>query len=163
MAFDCFLKIGTISGESVDDKHQEWIEILSYQHGVTQPTTTLSTGARTTERADHQDFTVVKTLDKASPKLALAVCNGQRIPEITIELARASGDKQKYMVYVMTDVIVTSVNPDGNTQGANERPLEEVSFNYGKIQWTYTETDASTGASKGDVTTYWDLAANMGG
>ena len=30
MAFDAFLKIEGIDGESTDDKHQKWIEILSY-------------------------------------------------------------------------------------------------------------------------------------
>ena len=37
MAFDAFLKLSTIPGESGDDKHKEWIEILSYSTGVSQP------------------------------------------------------------------------------------------------------------------------------
>jgi glutamyl-tRNA reductase len=41
-------------------------------------------------------------------------------------------------------------------------PLEEVSFNYGKIEWTYTETDHATGKPKGDVKANWDLKANKG-
>ena len=30
MAFDSFLKIDGIQGESTDSKHQGWIEVLSY-------------------------------------------------------------------------------------------------------------------------------------
>lgn len=30
MAFDAFVRIDGIEGESTDDKHQGWIEILSY-------------------------------------------------------------------------------------------------------------------------------------
>lgn len=163
MAFDAFLKIDTVPGESTDDKHSEWIECLSYSHGVSQPGTILSGGAQGAERSVHEDFTVVKSLDKASPKLNLACCNGEHISELKLELTSASGDKQKYMVYVMTDCIVSSVRPQGNTQGSETVPLEEVSFNYGKIQWTYTETDSQTGAPKGDVATQWDLVTNTGG
>jgi type VI secretion system secreted protein Hcp len=102
MAFDCFLKIDGIPGESSDDKHKEWIELLSYSHGLSQTGSgsVSSGGARSAERCDHQDFSVVKTLDKASPKLALFCCNGTHIKKINVELCRAAGDKQKYMEYV---------------------------------------------------------------
>ncbi len=105
----------------------------------------------------------MKTLDKASPKLALALCNGQRIAEVEIHLARATGDKQKLMAYKLTDVIVSSVTPQASAQGTDERPMEEVTFNYGKIEWTYTELDSDTGQPKGDVTSYWDVISNTGG
>lgn len=164
MAFDTFLKISTIPGESTDDKHTDWIEILSFNHGVVQPATgsTSSGGARSAERVDHQDFSLVKTLDKASPKLALACCNGEHIPEVNVELCRATGDKAVYMKYKLTDVLVSSVSNGGSAQGGETLPLEEVSFNYAKINWTYTETDHKTGKAKGDVETHWDLSANKG-
>jgi len=163
--FDCFLEIDGIPGESTDDRHKDWIEILSYSHGISQPASgSLSSGgARSAERSDHEDFTVVKTLDIASPKLALYCCNGTHIATVTLELCRAEEDKQKYMEYKMEDVIVSSVRPSGSTQGGEDRPLEEVSFTYGKITWKYTETDPKTGKPKGDVEAYWDLVANKGG
>jgi len=37
MAVDVFLKIDGIPGESTDDKHKEWIEILSYSHTRISP------------------------------------------------------------------------------------------------------------------------------
>ena len=163
--FDFFLKIEGIPGESTEDIHKEWIEVLSYSWGVSQPASGAlsSGGARTAERCDHEDFTVVKTLDKASPKLALYCCNGAHIAEVTLELCRAEEDKQKIMEYKMSDVIVSSVSPGGSAQGGESLPLEEVSFSYGKIEWTYTELDHMTGKAKGDVKAYWDLVANKGG
>ncbi len=165
MAFDCFLKIDGVPGESTDDKHSDWIELMSYSHGVSQPSSgaASSGGARSAERCDHDDYSVVKSIDKASPKLALFCCNGSHIKEIKMELCRATGDKQKYMEVVMSDVIVTSVRPGGSAQGGESLPLEEVAFNYGKIEWAYTETDHKTGKPKGDVKTHWDLVANKGG
>jgi type VI secretion system secreted protein Hcp len=164
MAFDAFLKIDGVPGESTDDKHKDWIEILSFSHGLSQPGagTRSSGGAASAERCNHQNFSVVKTLDKASPKLALFCCNGSHIKEVKIELCRATGDKQKYMEYKMSDVIVADVRPGGSAQGGETLPLEEVSFNYGKIEWTYTATDHKTGKPQGDVKGSWDLVANKG-
>lgn len=165
MAYDMFLKIEGIDGESTDEAHPDWIEIMSYSWGVSQPATgaVSSGGARSSQRSDHQDFSVVKTIDKASPKLFLHCCNGRHIPEVKLELCRATGDKQKYMQYVMEDVIISSVSSDGTADSGETLPIENVSFNYAKITATYTETDHQTGAPMGDVEAWWDQAKNVGG
>jgi type VI secretion system secreted protein Hcp len=165
MAFDCFLKIDGVPGESSDDKHADWIELLSYSHGVSQlgSGSVSSGGGRSAERCDHADFSVVKALDKASPKLALFCCNGKHISTVDVELCRAAGAKEKYMEYKMHDVIISSARPGGSAQGGDALPLEEVTFNYGKIEWIYTATDHKTGAAKGTVEANWDLGANKGG
>ncbi len=165
MAFDCFLKIATIDGESTDEKHVNWIEVQSFHHGVSQPTSGAASdaGNRNSGRVDHDNFTVVKTLDKASPKLALACCKGEHIKEVIVELCRAGGDKQKYMEYKLEDVTVQSVSPMASKNGDTSVPLETLTFAYGKITWTYTETDHKTGKAKGNVSSNWDLSANKGG
>jgi type VI secretion system secreted protein Hcp len=66
------------------------------------------------------------------------------------------------MEYKMSDVIVRSVRPGGNSKGPDQVPHEEVSFAYGKIAWTYTETDHSTGKPKGDVKGQWSCITNSG-
>ena len=83
MAFDAFIKIEGIPGESTDDAHADWIEVLSYSCGVSQPASgsASSGGGASAERADFQDFSIVKALDKASPKLALACADGTHIGE----------------------------------------------------------------------------------
>jgi len=165
MAFDAFLKIDTIPGECTDDKHTDWIEILSFSHGVSQMVSgsVSSGGGRSAERCDHADFSVVKSLDKASAKLNLACCNGEHIANIEFELCRATGDKSRYMQIVMGDSVVSSVRPGGSSQGGEALPLEEVAFAYGKIKWTYTEQDHKTGQPKGDISSFWDLTSNTGG
>ncbi len=165
MAFDAYLKIDGIPGESTDSKHKDWLEVLSFSWGVSQPASgsASSGGGRSAERANFSDFSIVKTLDKASPKLALFCAKGEHIKEITLTLNRASGDKQKYMEYKLSDAIVSSVSPGGSSQGGDTLPLESVSFNYGKVELTYTETDHATGKPKGDIKTHWDLKQNSGG
>jgi type VI secretion system secreted protein Hcp len=163
MAFDCFLKIDGIDGESTDGAHAKWIEILSFSHGMSQPPSSVvsSSGGAGSGRVTMQDFSVVKHLDSASPKLALACCTGQHIPSVKIEVCRAGGDKVKYMEYKMSTVMVSSVRPGGSAHAGDEVPLEEVAFNFGKIEWTYTHQDRGTGGGSGNISGGWDLQKNL--
>ena len=36
MAFDAFIKIDGIDGESTDEKHSDWIEVIKFGPGVKQ-------------------------------------------------------------------------------------------------------------------------------
>ena len=74
-----------MAGESTDDDHKGWIEILSYSHAIRQPVT--ASAGRAAARGEHEDFTVVKPLDKSSPTLALYTCNGRHIPSVTLDCA----------------------------------------------------------------------------
>jgi type VI secretion system secreted protein Hcp len=164
MAFDAFMKVDRVPGESTDDKHKDWIEILSYSWGVSQPASgsRSTAGGASAQRCDHQNFSMVHAIDKASPKLFYFCCCGDHIKSVKVELCRATGDKQRYMEYVLSDVIISSVRPSGASHGGETLPLEEVSFNYGKIDVCYTETDHQTGKPKGDVKAHWDLTTNKG-
>jgi len=156
-----FMTVDGIPGESLDAKHDEWIDVLSFSHGISQPTS-ITGISRTAERSTHEDFTITKELDKSSPKLALACCNGEHITEVIIEVCRAD-TSEKYMRYTLTDVIVASISQNGASQGAEAKPIEEVSLRYGRIDWSYTETDPMTGKPKGNVEAYWDVETNKGG
>jgi len=162
MAFDAFLQIDGIPGESTDDAHADWIEVQSFSVGITQTTSgsASSGGGASAERADFQDFSIVKALDKASPKLAVACADGTHISEVVLALCRAGGDKVQYMEYKMSDCIVSSVRPGGSSQGGEALPLEEVSFNFGKIEWTYTQQKRADGSGGGNVAAGWDLEKN---
>jgi type VI secretion system secreted protein Hcp len=66
------------------------------------------------------------------------------------------------MEYNMKSVLVSSFRKGGSAQGGEGLPLEEVSFNFGEIAWTYTATDHKTGKRKGDVKAKWSTVANTG-
>lgn len=161
MGKDIFLKISSIPGQSRDDNHKGWIELLSFNHGVAQPINgAASAGPRPAGRSDHQDFTIVKALDKASPKLFLACCNGENIPEVVIEICGATGKKQKIIGYKLSNVMVRSVRPGGASQDDTNAPLEEVAFAYSKIEQEYVETDES--GPKGSIKANWSVVENKG-
>ena len=160
MAFDAFLKVDDIPGESTDDKHKDWIEVLSYGFGIHQPAsaTASSSGGATAERANFQDFSITKVLDKSSPKLASACAAGNHIPSVILEVCRAGGDKVKYMEYKLSNCIVSNYSDGGSSGG--DLPVETVAFNYGKIEWTYTQQKRSDGSGGGQVAGGWDLQTN---
>jgi type VI secretion system secreted protein Hcp len=160
--FDAFIKIDGIPGESTDDKHKDWIEVLSYHWGVSQTSTATrsSAGGAGSQRADFSDFSIVKALDKASPLLALQCANGTAIKQVILELCRAGGDKVKYMEYKLTNCMITSHRPGGSSQGGENLPLEETSFDYGKIEWNYIQQKREDGAGGGNVAAGWDLQKN---
>jgi type VI secretion system secreted protein Hcp len=161
MALDSFLKIEGVPGESTDDKHKEWIEILSYNWGVSQRgSASQSTGGgRTSERADFQDLSVTKEMDKATPELFIKCAKGEHIPKVILELCRAGGDKEKYMEYTLNDVIISSVGVGG---GGGGLPSETITFNYGKITQNYIQMDEKTGKKKGNIEKNWSLIENKG-
>jgi type VI secretion system secreted protein Hcp len=161
MAFDAYLKIDGIDGESTDKNHAKWIAILSYSHGLSQPVSSASgTGGRTSQRVDIQGFSIVKELDNASPLLALHCCNGKHIPKVQLELSEASENPHVYMKYTLEDAIVSSVRPGGSTQGGDNKPLEEVTFHFGKIKWEYKPIDSPGKPGQAQITG-WDLTTNQ--
>jgi type VI secretion system secreted protein Hcp len=167
MAFDSFLLIDGIPGESTDAAHGEWIELLSFSFGGSQPTSgsISSGGGRTSGRVDLGPLTAAKPLDKASPKLFQACCNGTHIPSITLEVCRSDGSKVLYYKVELEDSTVSDYQMVGAAKGdgATPLPVDQISFNYAKITVTYTETDHKTGAPKGDVAMFWNQHDNLGG
>jgi type VI secretion system secreted protein Hcp len=161
MPFDAFIKIEGVPGESKDDKHKDWVEVLSYNHGISQPesASASSHGSLSAERALFHPFTFVKAIDKASPKLAVACASGEHFTTVTLEICRAGGDKQPYMEYKMTDVMVTSVHAGGTSSG-EQIPPEVVALTYGKIEFKYTQTNVAGGKGSGNVAAGWDLKTN---
>jgi type VI secretion system secreted protein Hcp len=166
MAFDAFLKVDGIPGESTDDKHKDWIEISRFSTAHDQPSsaTGSSAGGGTTERADFHDTQVTKLIDKASPKLAEACATGKHIANVVIELCRAGGDKLRYLEIKMEDVVISSYKTEApikiDPKGGDTFPIEDIDFNFAKIKWTYTQQKRADGTGGGNVTGGWDLIGN---
>ena len=81
MPADNYLQITGIKGESTDDKHKDWIEILSFNWGVSQMASASqsTSGGGTSQRAAFQDLSIVKMMDSASPLLFKACAKALRM------------------------------------------------------------------------------------
>jgi type VI secretion system secreted protein Hcp len=165
MGFDAFLTLDGIPGESQDQKHAKWIEIHSYNTSIVMPIAggRSSTGGASAGRCDHGDLRITKNLDATSPKLQLFASNGTHIKKATLDVCRATGDKQLVYQITLEDLIVSSFTSGGSAKGGESMPFEEVSLNYGKINWEYTQTDHKTGKPAGKLANWYDLVQNKGG
>ncbi len=159
MAFDAFIKIDGIEGESSDDAHEGWIEALYFKTGLNQKisSTASSAGGASAERASFKDFVFTKQLDKSSPKLALACAAGTHIDNITVEICRAGGEKVKFMEYRLTNCLISEIVSGG---GEKIFPAETFKINFGKIEWRYIQQKRQGGGAAGSIASGWNLEKN---
>ncbi len=152
-----FIKFDGVDGEAQDKDHKNWSDVASFSQGLMQPGSS-STGA-TRRRGDVvlEDIQVSKELDKASPKIAEAVCNGKVFPKVEIHLTASYTDAGRvtYYAYELKNTLVTSYNISGSGQ-SEDVPMENFSLNFEEIKVTYTEAD-SKGKSKGNVEYSWKV------
>lgn len=134
MATDIFAKIGDIKGESLDDKHKNEVEVLSWSWGVQQSGTMAHGGGGGEGKASFNDFNFTHHVDKASPVLLKACATGEHIKEATITVRKAGKGQQEYLIIKMNDVIITSVNPSGS-DGAST--AESVAMQFSKVDLEY--------------------------
>jgi type VI secretion system secreted protein Hcp len=163
MAYDAFIRIDGIKGDSTDSKHKDWIEVKGFSHELSQAAggAHSAQGGHAGGRADHGDFQFSKRLDSASPLLHAYCCDAKPIPKIEFEMCRAQGEKICFMKYTFEDSIIAFVSPSGEPSGDDLLPDETVKVRYGKILWEYTPTDPKGGGKKGAaIKSGWDTFEN---
>lgn len=160
MATSTYMKIDPIKGESTDDAHADWIEIESFNSGVSQPMSGSGTGGRAAARADFSPFSISKSVDKASVDLSMYCAQGKHIAKLELEVCQETGEKVCYLKYELENVMVQNISLSG---GGSARPNEGVSFVYDKISWTYNavKNDGSAGDKVGPK--IWNLQTNKPG
>lgn len=156
---DYFLKIEGADGESTDDKHKKEIEIESWSVGGTNSGSFSSrTSGGGTGKVQLQDFHFVKRADKASSKLFTACCTGEHFKKVTLTCRRAGKEQQEFLIIEMTGAVVSSFQTGGSA-GSELIPMDQVSLNFGKIEYKYKEQKAD-GSLGGEVVGGWDVTTN---
>ena len=157
MASDIFAKIGDIKGESLDDKHKDEIEVLSWSWGVVNagPVSGTVSGAG---KPNFSDFSLTHKVDKASPVLLKACATGVHIKEATITHRKAGKGQQEFLIFKMNDVIITGVTLSDNETGLPE----SVSLTFSKIDLEYKPQKAD-GTLDAGVHFKYDIKANKEG
>ena len=159
MASDVYLQIEGIKGESNDEKHKDWIELIGVDWGVAQPTScTVSTsGGHTVGRAEFTPISCAKLVDLCSPKLMELVATGKTIPKARLSFVRADGSGSiRYYEIELDNVIVAR-----NIKSFAGAGLLHESFelHYTKIKERYTQQKIG-GGTGGNTASGWDLATN---
>ena len=160
MAPDIFAKIGDIKGESVDSKHKDEIELLSWSWGVSRSVSGSGSGAGAgTGKAHFSDLSFTHKIDKASPLLLKACATGQHLKEATITRRKAGKGQQEFLVIKMNDVLVTSV-ADSDESGGDQ--MESVTLAFAKVDLEY-RPQKPNGSLDAGLHFKYDLKANKEG
>ena len=151
-AVDMFLKIEGVEGESKDKAHGKEIDILSLSWSTAMQSSRAGGG---TGKASVEELSVTKYIDKATPKLFESLVTGKHIAEAKIVVRSAGGNPVEYLKYTLKDIMVSSYSTGGSSE--EDRPTENVSFSYGKVEVEYTELNPDR-TPKQVIVQGWDAA-----
>jgi len=157
MASNIFAKIGDIKGESLDAKHKDEVEVLSWSWGVSQSGSIAPGGGGGQGKASFNDFNFTHHIDKASPGLLKACATGQHLKEGTITMRKAGKGQQEFLIIKMNDIIITSVNPSGS--GDTAATAENVVLQFAKVDLEYKPQKAD-GSLDAGIHFKYDIKAN---
>jgi len=134
-------KQGAIDGSCSIKGREKSILVYAMDHNVSMPRdrqTGLSSGKRI-----HGPLSIIKEVDRSSPKLYQALCSGEHLKSVVIKYTRVAkdGKEEHYFTEEMSDAIVVSMAPFVPTVFLKEndayRHMERVSFTYSQIKWTW--------------------------
>jgi type VI secretion system secreted protein Hcp len=158
MAVDMFLKLGDVKGESVDDKHKDEIDVLSWSWGATQSATTHLGSGGGAGKVAVQDLHITKHLDKSSPRLMLACCTGKHYEEGLLTVRKAGDKPVEYLKLTLKEVLISSVSVAGH--GADDRLTENITLNFAQFKQEYTPQKAD-GSGDAAIEGTFNIAKNV--
>lgn len=148
MAVDMFLELSEIPGESQKQDHETHWDLLSFSYGVVQHGS-FDIGGKGggSGKAEFQDISIVKWVDKASPVIFKSCASGKHFDKATIHVRKAGEHPMEYLKIELENLIISSVHNSG-AAAADDLPVESVMMNCAKITEYYTEqmADGSKGS-----------------
>jgi type VI secretion system secreted protein Hcp len=143
MAVDYFLKIDAIPGESVDDKHKNEIQIMSWSWGGSQVSSVAGTQGSGAGKVDLSDFSIMTYFDKSTPKFFKSLTVGEHIPKALVTATKSGAGGKPYLKVDLSEMFVSSLQ----LSGSSEVPTVSISFTYNEIKIDYSIQD-----EKGNLT-----------
>lgn len=153
-AVDFLLKIEGCDGESKQDGHEDWIDVLSWSWGEMNSSTFKEGGGGGAGKVSMQDFSFTQKMHKGTPKLMEKCATGEHFAKATFEARKAGGGAQKYLELKFTDVMASSYQTGGH--GDDPLPLESISLAFGKVELEYKEQKPD-GSMGGGIKAGYDL------
>lgn len=158
MALDMFLNLeGEIEGESKDKAHKGEIDLLAWSWGMSNAGSFHMGGGGGSGKANFQDISGTKWVDKASPILALYCANGDHFKKGVLTVRKAGKTPLEYLIITMENILITSYSTGGS--GGEDKLTENFSMNFEKVEVKYTEQKDTGDAGK--VKEFkWNIGAN---
>jgi len=157
MAVDMFMQLDGIKGESKDDKYAESIDVLAWSWGVSNSGSAHMGTGQGTGKANFQDISFTKYVDKSTADLMFACSSGKHVAKAKLICRKAGTDPLDYLTFNFTDILVSSISTGGGK--GEERLTENVTLNFGTVQMEYW-TQSKTGAKDKNALFGWDIPTN---
>lgn len=146
MALNSYLQLkgqkqGDIKGSITQKGREGRIMVIAFNHEVRSPVD--ASGGLPVGRKVHKPFTITKEIDKSSPLLYSALVNNENLTFWELQCfaaGRAGVEINTYKVNLTNARIVDIKSIMLNNKITENAPMpmmEEVSFVYQKIQWTW--------------------------
>ena len=147
MAVDMFLEIQEIPGKSQKKGHEGQWDLLSFSYGVVQQGS-FQVGGRGggSGKAEFQDISIVKYVDKASPKLFEACAKRHPLRQGYDLCAQGRRNPLEYLKIELEDLIVSSVQNSGSASG--DAPMRIGDPQLREITEKYVEQTAEGGEGR---------------
>ena len=147
-----YMDFDGVKGDVTTADYKGWIELNSFQFGVSRAVSSGAGGAtRESSAPSISEIVVSKYLDSASPKLYQDSLAGAFDTKVTIKMTSTTKNKvETFLTYELTDCGVSSYSQSSG----GDAPVESLSLNFIKIMMTPTPLDKSGQIKKGDVVTY---------
>ena len=131
---------GIIEGSCEIVGREGSILVQSVDHVVELPSDSrgLVSGSRV-----HRPITIMKEIDKSSPMLYQALCTNELLTELFLNWYRVdeTGTQELYFSMLMRNALINKIRPwlpnVMDAESAAYRHMEEVSFIYEYIRWTW--------------------------
>src|SRR5262245_41400174 len=136
MAFDAFLKIEGVEGDSRDAKHPNEIVVESFSWGQTN-TGNAGGGGGGAGKVQMQDFHFTMATSKASPTLMTKCATGEHIREATLTCRKAGGEQNEFLKIKLSDVLISSYALGGSR--GDDVPSDQASLSFVKIDFQFNE------------------------
>jgi type VI secretion system secreted protein Hcp len=151
-AVDMFLQADGpgLQGESQSDKYKDAIDVLAFSWGASSP----GAGAK----ANFQDFSMTKYIDRTSPTLLTNLATGRVIARAKFTVVKGGESQAPFLRYCFTGLRLTSISNAGS--GGEDRLTENISFSYATIVEAY-QRQLADGSLAPAVFGGWDLVNKL--
>jgi type VI secretion system secreted protein Hcp len=159
-ADEIFLRLDGIMGGATGAGHQNEIIISSYSQAFSNTTSAATGSGGGAGKVKCGEITVMKNIDKSSPKLIGAVVTGSHIAtgDIVFDSTRANGTVSESYHVALTDVVVTDIaQMDHTPQGV----MEQVTLSARQFKFTFTPTTGVVGIGGAPISFSVDCSTNV--
>lgn len=134
---------GMIKGSVKIKGHKGEIAVYAYHHEIDAPrdfTTGLAAGKR-----QHKAISIAKEIDKSTPLLLKALITNETLSEIIFRFYAPGTNRKAEQIYTirLTNANINNISQDMSMNkiepGIKLPVLEEISFVYQEIEWTWVD------------------------